>query len=108
MPRYDFECSACGTHTAAYRPFSERERSEPCPSCGESAEVVFTPNGNVWIPSYHTAQHGVSWSQVHGDRTEKDLAKVEGVELQQHAMSQPDRSYSDKPEVSDSTLATLA
>lgn len=79
----------------------------PCPECGNAAEVEFTPNGNVWIPSYHRAGIGLNWSDVFGDVTEKELAHVEGVEPRNSLLSRPDRKHSVTPKVTDSTLTAL-
>ncbi len=105
MPTYEYGCAACGTHTTARRLFGDREKPEPCPACGEPAEVLFTPSSNIYIPLCQTAEYGLNWSDVHGDLTEKDLAKIEGVEQANHAMSQPKRKHSVSKPVSQSTLA---
>lgn len=66
---------------------------------------MFTPNSNIYFPMCHTAQYGKMWSDVHGDLTEKDLAKIEGVEPANLAMSRPKRKHYVSKPVSQSTLA---
>lgn len=86
MPTYDYACS-CGAHESRRRLFSEREEPLPC-ECGGNMAPQFTPNGNSFVPMRHTSLNGITWSDVHGDVTEKELAKDPNVEKYDYYASQ--------------------
>ncbi len=42
LPRYDYECAACGERFDIERPMTEAGEPCPCPFCGAPARRVFT------------------------------------------------------------------
>lgn len=81
---------------AQYRLFRDRERPSECSTCGQVAEVLFSPNSNIQIPiAFRQWQaKGVpgggqfSWSDFH-DMSERELARQPNVEKYQRVLSQP-------------------
>lgn len=74
MPRYEYECSNCGTvevHRAAIE-----QMNDPGPAhCGIPTTRKFSPTSNIFISQAFAS--GLSWSDFHGDLTERDLAKTD-------------------------------
>lgn len=83
MPTYEFACPRCSKRMSLRRLFSEMDDPAECLDCGTPVTRVFSPNGNIHTPVHFKAVltggkdvggGQLSWSDFHGDATEKDLA----------------------------------
>lgn len=81
MPLYEYQCGTCDGRIERRRFFADREAPFLC-ECGGQMAPQFSPNGQIHIPIHFKsvrqggAEGGYSWSDFHGDTTEKDLAHI--------------------------------
>lgn len=89
MPTYEYRCPKCGKDMSVRRMFSEFEEPTWCLDCGTQVERLFSPNSNIHIPVHFQSKYGyVGWSDIHGDETERDLAKDDRIEPYNRLKSQ--------------------
>jgi len=101
MPTYEYVCPRCGMEMSVRRLFSEMEEPTACLHCGAIVTRKFSANGNIQVPIHFRqwrdggAPGGgqYSWNDFH-DVSEKDLAKVPGVEKYERIASGPGRNRS--------------
>ena len=85
MPLYEYECESCGETRDQRRSFAERSAPLACSWCGRPMAPLFTPNNQIHIPVHFKsvrqggAEGNYSWSDFHGDTSEKDLAKIKEI-----------------------------
>lgn len=85
MPLYEFRCRHCQGYATLRRTFAEMDDPALSLCCGAPLDRQFSANGNIIIP-IHMRQFltggdpgggSLSWSDFHGDETERDLARNE-------------------------------
>lgn len=83
MPTYVYRCPKCTKRMDLSRRFDEMDDPAECLDCGTAVERVFAPPTDIFVPVHMKSVltggkanggGGLSWSDFHGDSTEKDLA----------------------------------
>lgn len=82
MPTYEYRCPRCHKEMSVRRPFTEMEEPTRCLDCGTQVDRILSNNPNIFIPIHMRSVltggapggGGLSWSDFHGDTTEKQLA----------------------------------